>query len=68
MYMYMYDPCLTDFAYLLCGNNTCKSVCTLGFLVQYMYLHAVGSCLATEVFYRQSAGYGKGLGHHKVGQ
>ena len=27
----------------------------------------VGSCLATKVF-RQFAGYGKGLGHHKVGQ
>ena len=27
----------------------------------------VGSCLATK-FYRQFAGYGKGLGHHKVGQ
>ena len=27
----------------------------------------VGSCLATS-FYRQFAGYGKGLGHHKVGQ
>ena len=27
----------------------------------------VGSCLATKV-YRQFASYGKGLGHHKVGQ
>ena len=27
----------------------------------------VGSCLATKA-YRQFAGYGKGLGHHKVGQ
>ena len=28
----------------------------------------VGSCLATKNFYRQFAGYRKGLGHHKVGQ
>ena len=45
----------------------CVCVCVCMSVFGVCVCMFVGSCLATS-FYRQFAGYGKGLGHHKVGQ
>ena len=63
--IFQYKSNRNDFEDLLClwGYNYIHYICNWKGTSAF-----VGSCLATKVFYRQFAGYGKGVGHHKVGQ